>query len=106
MSSKMNVPSLINYIQDNNMNNSDFMKQMIDNFTNKKRLTKKQVECINRSVLNHKYCKSFFTYRTQEIDDNKFLTSLSQQFNEKNFLTDKQILCLKKNEEEMNALNL
>ncbi len=104
--SKINVPSLINYINQNNMNTSEFMKQMVENFNNKIRLSKKQVECLNRSVSNHKYCKNFFTYRSEEISSNKFLTSLSEQFQEKNFLTDKQILCLRKYEEELRALNL
>lgn len=100
MSSKPNVQSLINYIQQNNMNNSEFMKQMIENFNNKKKLSRKQVECLNTSVLNHKYCKNFFTYRNEEVNNNKFLTSLNEQFQSKNFLTDKQIKCLKKYEEE------
>ena len=95
--SKPHLPSLINYIQQNNLNsNSDFMKQMIDNFNNKKRFTKKQIDCLNNSVQNHKYCKNLFTYNSEEIKNNVFLTSLNEQFKTKNFLTEKQILCLQK----------
>ena len=82
------------------MGSSEFMKQMIENFTNKKRLTKKQIECLNKSVINHKYCKNFFTFRAKELENNNFLTSLNEQFKTKNFLTDKQIQCLKNYEEE------
>ena len=98
MSSKPNVSYLITYIQNNNMNNSEFMKQMIENFTNKKRLTKKQIECLSNSVNNHKYCRNFFNFKAKEIENNTFLTSLNDQFKTKNFLTEKQIQCLKKYE--------